>query len=673
MSIRLKFFGILALILLASLGLQWYLIIASENIIHDIEHFDEDLVEKVFQFSAFKDSMHMMMFNAYGYVLSGDTELKIRASSMKQTAEQALQKTIGLAPHDKEEISLVANVREVYEEVKEKTDTLIREYERGVRGASLEKFVSDSERAQRAAMMSVHDNWDVFIEKERTERISALAARASYSHRFSLALMVGLFILVFGIAVLTAIRITGALSDSINASKRYASGDFKIRLSGKSKDEVGVLQRTLNAMADQLSQSKEHLERQVHERTSKLQEAQKELMENIKSLKDTKSATINILEDLDIEKKNVENKVIVRTRELATEKEKLSQVTEHLNLGAILFNLKGSPVFINKTAGDIISHSGALSGVVKKLSSVFPSLNLSEVMQMCKSGKLYRLRNEELKGRFYDIIAQGVVDDKNNLTSCLLSLEDNTSAILLNRAKDDFLSLASHQLRTPATIISGNTELLLEKKMGSLNKKQEKIISDTHSGAVRLLKLIQDLLNIIRLEQEHLTYTFAPVSLRPFMELQVQEMEPLAKSENVTVSISKESPDITIRADEKFFRQAVQNIMSNAIKYHAVKASAKRKVDIFWQKKNGKAEIVFSDNGIGMPKKEKGKIFQRFYRASNVQQLSASATGLGLAITKQIVEGHEGEVWFESEENKGTTFHIALPLSENKKTNKKNK
>ncbi|NMB48241.1 HAMP domain-containing histidine kinase [Candidatus Kuenenbacteria bacterium] len=230
-----------------------------------------------------------------------------------------------------------------------------------------------------------------------------------------------------------------------------------------------------------------------------------------------------------------------------------------------------------------------------------------------------------------------------------------------NRMKTEFVSIASHQLRTPLSIIKWYVEFLAQKnKQANLTPEQInylKIISDSNQ---RMIRLVNDLLDISRIEGKRIQIHPEKVSLVELSKNIIQENQPLADKKNIKVSIKSDDNIPLLFVDPKRISMVVENLFSNAVKYIKEENGGTISVEIFRED----SKIIFSiaDNGVGIPDKDKKKIFKKFFRAENTMKLQTSGTGLGLFIAKAIIESHKGTMWFVSKEGEGTTFYFKLPI-----------
>jgi len=233
----------------------------------------------------------------------------------------------------------------------------------------------------------------------------------------------------------------------------------------------------------------------------------------------------------------------------------------------------------------------------------------------------------------------------------------------LSKAKSEFVTIASHQLRTPITAIKGYTSLLLEGSFGPVPEKEKMPLNIILQSSNRLVLLIDNFLNISRIERAKMEYDFQKVDFKKIVKSVFEEFEVInakkKKKLDLELKIS-EKDDFGITADPDKIRQIIYNLIDNAMKYTS---KGFVKVALAKNKEKGTVELSISDSGIGMSKEALEKIFEKFSRAQNGSSLYTEGTGLGLYVAKEMAKVHEGDVWAESEgEGKGSTFYLELPV-----------
>lgn len=229
----------------------------------------------------------------------------------------------------------------------------------------------------------------------------------------------------------------------------------------------------------------------------------------------------------------------------------------------------------------------------------------------------------------------------------------------LNKMKTEFVSIASHQLRTPLSAISWETELLLTKHAIGLSAKQKIGMENISLLSARMKRLVNDLLDVSRIDQDRLILKKEETNLKEIAEEVIRIIAPLAESKKTSVIFNKNLKLPNILGDKEKIKLAVENLISNAIKY--TPEHGKIEVKLF----ENRDSLVFSikDNGVGIPEEQQKMVFSKFFRSDNVIKYQTEGTGLGLYIAKNIIEQSGGKIWFQSKENVGTIFNFSIPIN----------
>ncbi|MDX2776665.1 ATP-binding protein [Streptomyces caniscabiei] len=226
----------------------------------------------------------------------------------------------------------------------------------------------------------------------------------------------------------------------------------------------------------------------------------------------------------------------------------------------------------------------------------------------------------------------------------------------IDRAKTEFVSLASHQLRTPLTAAKWYTEFLLQGEVGKLRAGQVTYLREVHSAIVRTIKLVSSLLNVSRLEMGSIAVAPERTDVVLLARSVVQDCAVQISQRRQNIQ-QKYPETLIMNVDPKLVRMMIENLVTNAIKYTPEKGS----ITVSIKKQEDDVMIEVRDTGYGIPANQQDKIFTKLFRADNVQSKTTEGVGLGLYLVKSIVEYCGGDIWFESIENEGTTFHIRLP------------
>lgn len=232
----------------------------------------------------------------------------------------------------------------------------------------------------------------------------------------------------------------------------------------------------------------------------------------------------------------------------------------------------------------------------------------------------------------------------------------------VSQAKTQILSTATHELKTPLTSIIGYIDIILmrQDKVGPLNEKQRRYLETVQRNAHRLKSLVDDLLDVSRIEADSLELCLADLALRQEIDDVLRSMEGQLGNKQIQVELNIPSDLGPVRGDSLRFCQVVTNLLSNACKY----SPPGTKVTISAQEVGPSAQVNISDTGIGISSEDQVNLFTKFWRADNSSTREETGTGLGLYITKHLIEAHGGKIWAESQVGKGTTFSFTWPLSD---------
>lgn len=228
----------------------------------------------------------------------------------------------------------------------------------------------------------------------------------------------------------------------------------------------------------------------------------------------------------------------------------------------------------------------------------------------------------------------------------------------LDRLKTDFITVAAHQLRTPLSSVNWALKLLLDSEVGAVNEEQRSMLERGYETNSKMIKLVNDLLDVTRIEHGKFVYKFEFNDFNQLLDTLIKNSELIAHERNVEVHLEKheEIPLFVFDADKLAI--ALQNLVDNALKYTLPGG----RVTVATEQKGNYLEIKVSDTGVGIPKDELPKLFSKFFRATNAVHLQTEGSGLGLVIAKSIIARHGGQIWVDSVEGKGTTFTFTVPL-----------
>jgi two-component system NtrC family sensor kinase len=286
----------------------------------------------------------------------------------------------------------------------------------------------------------------------------------------------------------------------------------------------------------------------------------------------------------------------------------------------------------------------------KKLSDIFKNRDLLMAMH----GQALDPQRVELKGEDkheYRVQVTNILE-----IGTVATIHDISYLKELDRIKTDFVNTVSHDIRSPLTSILGYVELI--QRVGEVNDQQVECINKVQNSVHNITNLITDLLELGKTEGG-LYEEFEMVNLSPIIAQSVDGLRPLIteKKQNLSLKLQENLPRVFGNSIQ--LRQMFDNLIGNAVKYTGVEG----KISVNGSEEDKQIILQFTDTGQGIPLNEQSKIFDRFFRASNVSD-SVGGTGLGLAITKSIVENHRGRIWVDSAEGRGSVFTVVLPAAD---------
>ena len=283
-------------------------------------------------------------------------------------------------------------------------------------------------------------------------------------------------------------------------------------------------------------------------------------------------------------------------------------------------------------------------------------VNITLEDKKMSQGTFYCIRKDATK--FIAALNSSPVVLENNVIGAVSVYRDITREKEIDKSKTEFIYLISHQLRTPLTAIKWYLEMLSSETSGALNIKQKKYVEAIRYGNERMVRLINNLLNIARIEMGRLVVNIESVDVRKLLEEAIKEQQPEILKRNQTVIVSQAQEPVMVSTDSVLLFMVLQNLIANSVKYTLEHGMIRCTIKI----SGANILLEINDNGIGIPKEEQKRIFEKLFRASNSTVQNKEGNGLGLYIIKKIVDIFGGQIWFESEENKGTTFYLTLPI-----------
>lgn len=262
---------------------------------------------------------------------------------------------------------------------------------------------------------------------------------------------------------------------------------------------------------------------------------------------------------------------------------------------------------------------------------------------------MYRL--EEIRA-FAQTLEKEVSDATRDLR------RSNKRLLLLDATKDEFVSMASHQLRTPLTSVKGYISMVLEGDAGDISESQRQLLNEAFTSSERMVHLIGDFLNVSRLQTGKFMLDTHPIDLTQIVAEEVESMTHIAETHDMRLRYRAPSRFPRLELDEGKLRQVIMNFIDNAIYY----SHAGDMITVALTTVDGEVVFTVKDHGIGVPKEVQERLFSKFFRADNAKTQRPDGTGIGLYLAQKIITAHGGSMVFESIEGKGSTFGFRLPI-----------
>ncbi|MDD3531151.1 MAG: PAS domain S-box protein [Candidatus Pacebacteria bacterium] len=507
--------------------------------------------------------------------------------------------------------------------------------------------------------------WGIVVKIDQTEAYTPIR------HLQELFLLIVSIIsaLIIAVAVTMSRSITGPVHALTAFANKIAQGDLNQSIVITSKDDVGILATTFNAMISKLQESRITLEQKVSERT-------KELAEKTEEAKESEQAAFNIAADLKDEEEKLEEEKMKAER-LANDLKKFKLAIDNASDQIIITDPEGTVIYANAAVEKITGYKpeealGKKSGVLWK--SPMPKdyyENLWHTIKDRKETFIGEMQNKRKNGQLYTaLINISPVLDSNDKIVFFVGIErDITKEKEIDTAKTEFISLASHQLRTPLTAINWYSEMLLGGDAGKMTAKQKEYFNEIALAGRQMNEIINSFLHVLRLETGTQTKNTAPTDLIAISRSIQAELQLQAERKKLRVVEKYQNSLSRVLTDADLARIIVQNFVSNALKYSKDGGEVVISLEnvIAGESVAGKIAaqdsvlVAVHDSGIGVPESVKEKVFSKFYRADNAKMQDPNGNGLGLYMSKIMADIIGGIIWFVSKEGEGTTFYLLLP------------
>lgn len=342
---------------------------------------------------------------------------------------------------------------------------------------------------------------------------------------------------------------------------------------------------------------------------------------------------------------------------LHQEKSKMETTFKYMADGVLTVDTMGNIIHANPVARNIISLKNDNDNFDTVMSKIKDDMSLYElqIKNYHGTGILER------EGETYKIDYAPFMDDQNEIGGVILVFKNVTEQYKMEKMQKEFVANVSHELKTPITTIKSYTETLLD---GALEEPPvaEEFLKVINSESDRMSRLVSDLLRLSRMDYEQTKWTKEKLNVHEMINDVCSKLQIHAKIKDIKLNICEISEDLNILFDKDGFEQIMLNIVGNAVKYTPEQGN----VWINVKKENKNIIISIKDDGIGIPKEDQARIFERFYRVDKARTRQMGGTGLGLSIAKQIAEAHDSKIAVDSEFKKGTEISVIIPEYETK-------
>ncbi|NCU18903.1 ATP-binding protein [Pallidibacillus pasinlerensis] len=403
------------------------------------------------------------------------------------------------------------------------------------------------------------------------------------------------FILTSAFAFFLSSRVTAPLRKMRESAAEVAKGRFDVKVPILTHDEIGELAKTFNKMREQLE---------------------------------------------------------VNMNALKQEKEQLASILRSMADGVITINKQGEILVTNPPADEFLAAwADSPENVGKK---AIPSKFIDLLNESIETGK-DQAGEMNFGGRYWSFIVSPQFDEQS-IRGAVVVTRDTTEERKLEKMRKDFVANVSHELRTPVAMLQGYSEALID-DIASSEEERKEIIKIINEETLRMGRLVNEILDLARLESGSMSLTVENVEINSFIERIGRKFYGLAKDSNVNLKVNIMTNKETYQFDPDRIEQVLTNLIDNAIRHTPEEGLVELKVT----SEQDYLKLEVKDNGSGIPAEDLPFIFERFYKADKARTRSRAGTGLGLAIAKNIVDAHNGTISVWSEIGKGTVFTIKLP------------
>lgn len=472
--------------------------------------------------------------------------------------------------------------------------------------------------------------WGLVVKMDRDEALApAILFRTYLLYIAAVSLLV-----VSIISLYEARALTSPIMLLTRSVQRIAGGSFDEKVPIRTHDELGILASFVNSMATKLKSSYGILDRTVDKKTAELA---RQVIETREQIAKDEALLASIGDG------------VIATNEKAQIIIANASAQEMLLSGES--EIVGQDAYVvlrayNDKNEELTSSQHPIRRVIETKKKV--SISVSDAIQFARKDQ----------SRIAVSITATPVTFNERMIGVVIVFRDATREREIDRMKTEFISLASHQLRTPLAAIRWYTSMLLVGDVGALSPQQKEFVEKVNASNDRMVNLVTALLNISRMESGRMIVDPEKTDLVALVEEVLSLLKPAISSKHLRVSLGM-NPDIPqVNIDKRLIREVYANLLSNAVQY--TPPGGRILVTIY--KRGNEIVSQIADSGYGIAKKERHRIFEKFFRGTNILPYQTDGSGLGLYLAKAIVNSSGGHIWFFSEEGRGATFFFSIPL-----------
>lgn len=491
-------------------------------------------------------------------------------------------------------------------------------------------------------------NWIVIFEQSTGEAYQFMNFLLSFLSYF--------LVISISVIVIISYALSKNILLSIQTLKKGAflleQENLKTRINIQSGDEFEELGNSFNAMVSKLDTSFTQLEEQRK--------------------RSNKTAELLLRRDLDL--RSINDELETEKENIQVEKDKFMIVLSGITDAVIALDLDYRVVTFNAAAEKLTgqSASDAIGKPIDSIIKIYDKDHQLDVNEYCP------LNSEEQEGvvfvkkylkiitgekqSFVDLMVGKIKDSRRNNLAGIISIHDLTEEQRLEEMKLDFVSMAAHELRTPLTSIRGYLSLYIDENEKYLKDEQKFLLNRIDISCQQLGSLVENLLSVSRIEKGAFMVNPKPIDWNDILKNTFDQLIVRAREKNIQLTYEEPQTKIMVLADKLRITEVVTNLLANAISYTPTNGSVR-----LWVEQN-KNEVIthITDTGEGIAADALPHLFTKFFRVSGVLSQGSKGTGLGLYISKAIVEKHNGKIWVDSQVGKGSTFSFTVPVSEMK-------